>query len=187
VVDRIEKIRKNEIWEVAAANEPKEEKNREEKGQENKDSFGETSDFTHLLIKDPRKFSSEKIASSQIKGFTFRSVSTHREKALIEVDISMSNGSLIRGAQVAVTRQEGLKYISRRPGEEIVVDQIVKGTFLTVALPQREIAKRIGETSQPNVPLPPVKTKGGFSWSIYLGFAVMFIAGLMLLYVIFKL
>lgn len=190
MVDRIDKIRKPELWEVAATKETKEEKKRDEQGQggqEAKDTFGETSDFTHLLAKDPRKFSSEKIATTQITGFTFRAISTHREKALLEVDISMANGALIQGAQVAVSRQEGMKYISRRPGEQIVVDQIVKGTFLTVALPHKEKVRQISEVSQPGIVLNPEKTRGGWSWSYYLGIVVMVIAAVLLIYVVFRL
>ncbi len=188
MVERIEKV-KAEYWEVAATTETKEEKKRQEKqpGQESKDSFGETSDFVQLLAKDPRKFSSEKIASTQIKGFTFRGISTHRDKSLIEVDISMSNGTLIKGAQVAVSRQEGMRYISRHPGENLVVDQIVKGTFLTVAVPKKEIKKVTPEIRSPTTapPGPAIKPKGMLSWSYVLGIGAIILATLMLIIIFF--
>jgi hypothetical protein len=193
VVDRIEKTREVDPWKIVATNETKEEKKRDESGssgQEAKDSFGETSDFIQLLSKDPRKFVSEKIASTQISGFVFRGVSTHREKALLEVDISLANGTLIKGAQVALSRQEGMRYLSRRPGEEIVVDQLVKGTFLTVALPQRE-SESHAVNSAPQAPVdvtpkPPEARRApkapGLSWSYYLGFGAMVVAILLLIY-----
>jgi len=193
VVDRIEKTREVDPWKIVATNETKEEKKRDESGssgQEAKDSFGETSDFVQLLSKDPRKFISEKIASTQISGFIFRGVSTHREKALLEVDISLANGTLIKGAQVALSRQEGMRYLSRRPGEEIVVDQLVKGTFLTVALPQRDTESHSGaavpaapvEAVAEPVEANPVPKAAGLSWSYYLGFGAMVVAILLLIY-----
>jgi len=188
VVDRIEKTRQVDPWQIAATKETKEEKKRDESGgsgQENKDSFGETSDFIQLLTKDPTKFVSEKIASTQISGFTFRGVSTHREKALLEVDITLANGTLIKGAQVALTRQEGMRYLSRRPGEEIVVDQLVQGTFLTIARPQNPDPG----ISEPDNRPPPAPTlwageqpKAGIPWSYYLGFGAMAVAILLLIY-----
>lgn len=190
MVDRIEKTRQVDPWKIVATNETKEEKKRDESGtsgQESKDSFGETSDFIQLLTKDPTKFVSEKIASTQISGFTFRGVSTHREKALLEVDITLSNGTLIKGAQIALTRQEGMRYLSRRPGEDIVVDQLVQGTFLTIARPQHPEAAAAGtEARPPTGPAPTMAVgpppKAGIPWSYYLGFAAMGIAVLLLIY-----
>lgn len=188
MVDRIEKTRQVDAWKIGATNETKEEKKRDESGagsgKENKDSFGETSDFVQLLSKDPRKFVSEKISSTQISGFTYRGVSTHRDTALIEVDIALANGSLIRGAQLAVSRQEGMRYISRKPGEEIVVDQLVKGTFLTIARPQHHDAPHgPGEAPAPVFQASPeAAPKTGIAWSYYLGFGAMAIAVLLLIY-----
>jgi len=190
VVDRIEKTDRAEYWKIASTKETKEEKKREDQkhsGQEPKDSFGETSDFVQLLAKDPRKYSSEKIASTQISGLTFRGISTHREKAIIEVDISMTNGTLIRGAQVAVSRAQGMQYLSRRPGEEIVVDQIVKGTILTVAIPQAH-RKDVPVAAKPLLPQPaPVKLTGWqrLNWSYLLGFSALALAILLLIYIFF--
>jgi hypothetical protein len=190
VVDRIEKTNKADYWKIASTHETKEEKKREEKGQsgqEQRDSFGETSDFIQLLAKDPRKFKGEKIATTQIKGFTFRGVSTHRDKALLEVDISFANGTFIKGAQIAISRQEGMRYISRRTGEELVVDQIVRGTFLTVAIPQKEnppsAKKYFSSSSETEVRSPQV----GFSWSYFLGLAGLVVAILLLLYIFWTL
>lgn len=192
VVDRIEKSRQVDPWSISATKETKEDKKRDEsgsKGQESKDSFGESSDFVQLLSKDPRKFVSEKIASQQISAFTYRGVSTHRDKALLEVDITLANGTLIKGAQVALSRQEGMRYISRRPGEDIVVDQLVKGTFLTVARPQHHEAPT---SNSPGTMAEPARgatgvesltvARSGLSWSYYLGFGAMAIAVLLLIY-----
>ena len=193
MVDRIEKTRPTDSWVVDATKETKEDKKRDDsgaQGQENKDSFGESSDFVQLLSKDPRKFVSEKIASTQISGFTYRGVSTHRDTALLEVDIALSNGTLIKGAQVALSRQEGMRYISRRPGEEIIVDQLVKGTFLTVARPQHHEAPAgtHSEAAAPEAAKVPLSvedltvTRAGLGWSYYLGFGAMVIAVLLLIY-----
>lgn len=190
MVDRIEKTDRADYWKIASTKETKEEKKREDQkhsGQEPKDTFGETSDFIQLLSKDPRKYSSEKIASSQISGFTFRAVSTHREKAILEVDISMSNGTLIRGAQVAVSRAQGMQFLSRRPGEEIVVDQIVKGTILTVAIPQdhrKDVAPAVVSAPAPQV-LPSPRGWQALNWYYFLGFGALAIAVLLLLYIFF--
>jgi hypothetical protein len=187
VVDRIEKTDRAELWKISSTKETKEEKKRDEKGrsgQEQKDSFGETSDFIQLLSKDPRKYKSDKIAAAQIQGFTFRGISTIREKAILEVDISLANGTLLKGAQIALNRVDGMQYISRRPGEELVVDQIVKGTFLTVALPQKELTPSSEKISH----VAPESEKNKisftrFSWSYYLGFGAMFVAILLLIYI----
>ncbi len=194
MVDRIEKSRPVDPWMIGATKETKEDKKRDEggaQGQESKDSFGESSDFVQLLSKDPRKFVSEKIASNQISAFTYRGVSTHRDSALLEVDITLANGTLIKGAQVALSRQEGMRFISRRPGEEIVVDQLVKGTFLTVARPQHHEAAAAnpapaaepagGPSAAPGVESLKV-TRTGLTWSYYLGFGAMAIAVLLLIY-----
>jgi len=186
-VDRIEKTRQVDAWKIGATSETKEEKKRDESGgsgKENKDSFGETSDFVQLLSKDPRKFVSEKISSTQISGFTYRGVSTHRDTALLEVDIVLSNGGLIKGAQLAISRQEGMRYISRKPGEEIVVDQLVKGTFLTIARPQHHEAPPSpgGLPTAPAQASPEAVQKAGFAWSYYLGFGAMAVAILLLIY-----
>jgi hypothetical protein len=190
VVDRIEKTRNVDPWQIAATKETKEDKKRDEggaSGQEAKDSFGETSDFIQLLVKDPKKFQSEQIASTQIKGFVFRGVSTHREKALLEVDITLSNGSLIQGAQIALSRQEGMRYLSRRPGEEIVADQLVKGTFLTIARPQHEAPSPEATVvnpagSAPTLAAIPAPTPTRLSWAYYLGMGAMLFAVLLLIY-----
>ncbi|HKX13462.1 MAG TPA: hypothetical protein VJP40_09940 [bacterium] len=189
MVDRIEKTRNVDPWQIAATKETKEDKKRDESGnsgQEPKDSFGETSDFIQLLAKDPKKFQSEQIASTQIKGFTFRGVSTHREKALLEVDITLSNGTLIQGAQIALSRQEGMRYLSRRPGEEIVADQLVKGTFLTIARPQHEVHGPEPAAASPASPAPmapaPVLVAARLSWAYYLGMGAMLFAVLLLIY-----
>lgn len=192
MVDRIEKSRPVDPWMIGATKETKEDKKRDEggaQGQESKDSFGESSDFVQLLSKDPRKFVSEKIASNQISAFTYRGVSTHRDSALLEVDITLANGTLIKGAQIALSRQEGMRFISRRPGEDIVVDQLVKGTFLTVARPQQHEAvptasaapQAGGSPAEAGVEsLKVVRT--GLTWSYYLGFGAMAIAVLLLIY-----
>lgn len=190
MVDRIEKTDRASHWKIASTKETKEEKKREDKGQsgqqEPRDSFGETSDFIQLLAKDPRKYSSEKIAAAQISGFTFRGVSTHREKAIVEVDISMINGTLIKGAQIAVNRAQGMQFISRRPGEELVVDQIVKGTILAVAVPQVHrndvpVAPKVSETP---VLAPETGWKArGFNWSYLLGLSALLLAILLLIYI----
>ncbi len=186
MVDRIEKTTKADYWKISSTKETKEEKKREEKGQsgqEAKDSFGESSDFIQLLAKDPRKYKSEKIDSTQIKGMVFRGVSTHRDKALLEVDISLANGSFVRGAQIALTRQEGMRLLSRKSGEELVVDQIVRGTFLTVAIPQKEGSAPPIQTSQRNEPLVELPRVSRFTWSYGLGLGALVIAILLLVYI----
>lgn len=191
MVDRIEKTRQVDPWMIGATKETKEDKKRDEggsQGQENKDSFGESSDFVQLLSKDPRKFVSEKIASTQISAFTYRGVSTHRDTALLEVDITLANGTLIKGAQVAISRQEGMRYISRRPGEDIVVDQLVQGTFLTVARPQHHevpagISPASGTPANASSGVDSlIVTRRGLTWSYYIGFGAMAIAVLLLIY-----
>ncbi len=185
MVERIEKTGGQEYWQVAATKETKEDKKRQEKGnpQEQKDSFEETSDFVQLLAKDPRKFSRETLPATQIKGFTYRGVSTHRDKSLLEVDISLMNGQLIKGAQVALTRQEGMRYISRRPGEEIVVDQIVQGTFLTVAVPQKGagVHPPPASVAAPTAS-PGAKNRTRMGWFYYLGLSALLLAVILLIY-----
>ncbi|HCU25840.1 MAG TPA: hypothetical protein DF383_12550 [Deltaproteobacteria bacterium] len=190
-MDRIEKLRKVDTWKVDAAKQTKEDKNRNgsQAGQESRDrdSFEETSDFTQLLSKDPRKFISEKIPSTQISGFVFRGISTHRDRALLEVDIALADGSLIKGAQIALSRQEGMRYLSRPPGEEIVVDQLVKGTFLTIARPERDLEearpqRQSGETIAPPPPVGQMPRVAAMTWNYVLGFGAMGIAILLLIY-----
>lgn len=186
MVEKIEKIRGGEYWQVAATKETKEEKKQGEKGspgQEQKDSFGETSDFIQLLAKDPRKFSRETLTTNQIKGLTFRSISTNRDKSLLEVDINLTNGTLIKGAQIALSRQEGMRYLSRRPGEQIVVDQIVQGTFLTVAVPQRSAA---GSEALPPPDAAEEVPQAPLNWFYYLGLGALAIALALLVYVFFS-
>ncbi|HEX5033557.1 MAG TPA: hypothetical protein VFW62_03680, partial [bacterium] len=125
-------------------------------------------------------------ASTQIKGFVFRGVSTHREKALLEVDITLSNGNLIQGAQIALTRQEGMRYLSRRPGEEIVADQLVKGTFLTIARPKVEAhgpeAASVSAVAPEPASTAPVPALSRLNWAYYLGMGAMLFAVLLLIY-----
>lgn len=184
--DRVQKSGEGDPWEVKATTETKEEKKRdEEKGrrQREQDSFGETSDFIQLLSKDPRKYRREKIDTSQISDFTYRGISTHRENAILEVDISLIDGTLIQGAQVAISRQEGMKFISRKPGEPIVLDQLVKGgSFLTVALPQKvpPRSRSADSMTTPEVVLP-VKTR--LEWYYYLIFGILIFALIALVYI----
>ena len=184
--DRVPKTQEGDHWEISKTKETKEEKKRDEdkqRRQREQDVFGESSDFIQLLSKDPRKYKREKIDSAQIDKFTFRGVSTHREKAILEVDISLRDGTLIKGAQVAVSRQEGMKYISRKIGEDIVVDQLVQGgSYLTVALPQRRAptASRQPDRAQAG---PLITDAARMEWYYYLLFGILFVAVLALIYV----
>jgi hypothetical protein len=189
VIERIEKTnRPTDPWKITAAKETKEDKKRDQQSstsQEERDSFGETSDFIQLLTKDPKKFKTDKIESGQIAGLIFRGVSTHREKALLEVDISLHSGLLIQGAQIALSRQEGMQYLSRKPGDNLVVEQIVKGTFLTVAVPQKEHESAPSPHSQPSQAMsqpPVIENLKSWNWSYYLGLAAMGVALLLLIY-----
>lgn len=189
--DRVPKVEKTgDYWEVAGTQESKEEKKRDEdKGrrQREQDAFGESSDFIQLLAKDPRQYKSQKIDTAQISKFTFRGISTHREKAIVEVDIALSDGTLLRSAQVAISRQEGMKFLSRKPGEEIVVEQLVKGgTYLTVALP-----KKVAGGARPNQDsgtaestLSQEKTRLG--WMYYLILTVLILSIGALIYIFFS-
>lgn len=184
--DRVQQSQEGDSLGIRATTETKEEKKRDEdKGrrQREQDSFGESSDFIQLLSKDPRQFERKKLDSSQISKFTFRGISTHREKAILEIDIALSDGTLLKGAQVAVSRQEGMKYISRKPGEYIVVDQLVKGgRDLTIALPQKTVAaKHIRDTTQIDFNVKPVKT--GIEWYFYLVIGILILAVIALGYI----
>ncbi len=191
MVDRINKLGDANYWKLQSASHTKEEKKRQEKDrhsepeedQSHRDSFGESSDFIQLLSKDPAKYRRENLDTSQISGFTFRGVSTHREQSVVEVDIRMSDGTLIRNAQVALSRQEGMKFLSRKPGDSIVLESLVKGTLLTVALPQRDVSS-LSTPWQESLPAPvPSDFRGGSSWYYYLGFAVLFLSVVALIYV----
>lgn len=184
--DRVPKLREGDQFEVKATTETKEEKKRdEEKGrrQREMDSFGESSDFIQLLSKDPKRYKREKIHTDQISKFTFRGVSTHREKAILEVDISLSDGTLLKGAQMAVSRQEGMKFISRKPGEDIVMETLVKGgSILTVAIPKKAPVRvpKQEATVQPGVADTATPR---LEWYYFLIFGVLIFAILALLYV----
>jgi hypothetical protein len=193
VIDRIHdrvppKSKDGDYWEIARSGETKEEKKRDEdkdRRQRELDSFGESSDFIQLLTKDPRTYKREKIDTTQITKFVFRGVSTHREKAILEVDISLSDGTLICSAQLALSRQEGMKFISRKPGDEILAAPLLQGaSYLTVALPQKPVP-----TNRPAAPssLPEtVATRQwmGLSWYSYLlfGFLGLGVAGLLYIF-----
>ena len=184
--DRVSQTQEGDAWEVKATTETKGEKKRdEEKGrrQREQDSFGESSDFIQLLSKDPRKYKREKIDSAQISKFTFRGVSTHRERAILEVDITLNDGTLIRGAQVAISRPEGMKFISRKIGEEIVVNQLVQGgTYLSVALPQQtHEGKAAPAVPDSAVAAPSIRTR--LEWYYYLIFVVLGLAVMALVYI----
>lgn len=187
VIDRIKKP-SQEYWKVNASTETKGDKKREQKQAQDqeagkRDSFGESSDFIQLFSKDPRKFKTEKIATSEIKGFTFRGVSTHREKALLEVDISFADGTLIRGAQVALNRHEGMKLISRKPGEVLVLDSLMRGSFLTVALPQAGSEKRSVGPIEKVVPAVEEAEVPGLAWYYYLGGGAFLLGIILLIYI----
>jgi hypothetical protein len=188
VVDRIQKTGREEHWKVSASSEAKKDKRQQGKddGQDQRqkqDSFGESSDFIQLLAKDPRKYKSESIAASQIKGFTFRSISTDREKAILEVDISLTDGGLVRGAQIALSRQEGMQYLSRKLGDEIVTGQLATGTMLTIALPQKIPTDKNPGTS-PMERKDYEQTAGANpGWYYYLILAILLSAMMLLLYV----
>ncbi len=191
MVDRINKLGDANYWKLQSTSHTKEEKKHQEKNRHSeseedpshRDSFGENSDFVQLLSKDPTKYRREHLDTSQISGFTFRGVSTHREQAVVEVDIRLIDGTLIRSAQVALSRQEGMKFLSRKPGDSIVLENLVKGTLLTVALPQRDTSLR-ATPWQESLPAPiPSDFRGSSSWYYYLGFAVLFLSVLALVYV----
>lgn len=186
--DRVPKVDKSDdYWEVAQTQESKEEKKRDEdKGrrQREQDAFGESSDFTQLLSKDPRQYRRQELDTSQISKFTFRGVSTHREKAVVEVDIALSDGTLIQGAQVAISRQEGLKFISRKPGDQIVVDQLVKGASqLRIAIPKKPEARPQVPASGQNLEAGLKDEKAHFGWFYYLMVGVLIFAVLALIYI----
>lgn len=189
--DRVPKVDKSgDYWEVAQTQESKEEKKRDEdKGrrQREQDAFGESSDFTQLLAKDPRQYRRQELDTSQISKFTFRGISTHREKAVVEVDIALSDGTLIRGAQVAISRQEGLKFISRKPGDQIVVDQLVKGASqLNVAIPKKPEARSQIPASPQNLPADLDEEKPHLGWFYYLMLGVLILAVVALIYIFFS-
>jgi hypothetical protein len=194
VIDRIHdrvppKSKDGDYWEIARSGETKEEKKRDEdKGrrQREMDSFGESSDFIQLLTKDPRTYKREKIDATRISKFTFRGVSTHREKAILEVDISLTDGTLIRSAQLALSRQEGMKLISRKPGDEILAAPLIQGaSYLTVALPQKNITtnrpEEISAAQDANTAAPGKS----LDWYFYLLFALLGLGVAGLLYIFF--
>jgi hypothetical protein len=193
VIDRIHdrvppKSKDGDYWEIARSGESKEEKKRDEdKGRRQRelDAFGESSDFIQLLTKDPRTYKREKIDTARIAKFTFRGVSTHREKAILELDISLHDGTLIRSAQMAISRQEGMKFISRKPGEEILTEPLLQGaSYLTVALPQKNVSSLKSPESSPPFESPEVKTAGRLEWYYYLlfGFLGLGVAGLLYIF-----
>ena len=194
VIDRIHdrmppKSKDGDYWEIARSGESKEEKKRDEdKGrrQREQDAFGESSDFIQLLSKDPRTYKREKIDATQITKFTFRGISTHREKAILEVDISLADGTLIRSAQMAISREAGMKFISRKPGEEILAAPLIQGaSHLTVALPQKNPAPR--ESHEMSLASAPMETATpiGLNWYHYLLFGFLGLALAGLIYIFF--
>lgn len=194
VVDRIHdrmppKSKDGDYWEIARSGESKEEKKRDEdKGRRQRelDVFGESSDFIQLLSKDPRTYKREKIDATQITKFTFRGISTHREKAILEVDISMADGTLIRSAQVAISRQEGMKFISRKPGEEILAAPLIQGaSHLTVALPQKTTPPRGAPEIAPASASGGTAPWDGLNWYHYLLFGFLGLAVAGLIYIFF--
>lgn len=194
VIDRIHdrvppKSKDGDYWEIARSGESKEEKKRDEdKGRRQRelDAFGESSDFIQLLTKDPRTYKREKIDTTRITKFTFRGVSTHREKAILEVDISLTDGTLIRSAQMALSRQEGMRLISRKPGDEILAAPLIQGaTYLTVALPQKAPpTSRVTETVSNSFDTSVTAPFRGWVWYYYLlaVFLGLGIAGLLYIF-----
>lgn len=186
MIDRINKAGDSNYWRVKATSESKEDKKRDDergRGQGQRDSFGETSDFIQLISKDPKKYRRQEIDTSQISSFTFRGVSTHREKAILEVDITLADGTLLKGAQVALSRQEGMKFLSRKVGEPIVASQLVKGTAMTVAIPQIESVASQKTTSPAPRAQEKARTETKLAWYYYVGFLILFGAMGALLYI----
>lgn len=185
--DRVSNTREGDYWEISGTKETKEEKKRDEdKGrrQREQDSFGETSDFIQMLSKDPRQYQRKKLDVAQISQFTFRSVSTHREKAIVEVDISLSDGTLLKGAQIALSREIGMRLISRKPGEVLAMDQLVKGiSELNIALPQKPMAHSGAVIIQQTTKSAVLNPKSGSTWFIYALVGILAFALIALIYI----
>lgn len=184
--DRVPSVKKEDYWEISETKESKGEKQRDEdKGrrQREQDSFGESSDFIQMLSKDPRQYQREKLDVSQISKFTFRGVSTHREKAIVEVDISLIDGTLLKGAQIALSREMGMRLISRKPGEVLAVDQLVKGfSELSVALPQKPLAGQTAAKAQTTHAQAKNKTND-IAWYVYGLIGILVFAVVTLIYI----
>lgn len=185
MIDRIQKAGEGDYWKVNATTETKEDKKRDDqrgRGQGQRDSFDETSDFVQLLSKDPRKYRRQNIDSNQVNHFTFRGVSTQKDKAILEVDITLTNGSLIQGAQLAVSREDGMKFLGRKPGDDIVIDQLIKGPLLTVALPEKTSGSVDARSKAATVPAT-INEVPRLAWYYYLVFGVLIFAVLFLIYI----
>jgi hypothetical protein len=92
---------------------------------------------------------------------------------------------MIRSAQLAVSRQEGMKFISRKSGEEILAAPLLQGiSYLTVALPQKAPpTNKPSENSSPSetILLPQWQA---LTWYHYLlfGFLGLGVAGLIYIF-----
>lgn len=186
--DRVPKTNKEgDYWEISRSSETKGDKKRdEEQGRRRReqDAFGESSDFIQLLTKDPRTYKREKLDTARISQFTFRGVSTHREKAILEVDIRLKDGTLIRSAQLAISRTEGMKFISRKPGDDILVEPLIQGaTHLTIALPQKPGPPRAAPRAEEETGDGAMGNKKVLEWYYYLLFGILGLSILAMVYV----
>lgn len=190
MVNRIHKTGEDGYWKVSASGEAKKDKKRDQdsnqedgRRRQQKSHFGETSDFVNLLTKDSKTFKQANIDTNRIRGFTFSSISTQHDKAILEVDISLTDGSMIKGAHLAVSRQEGMKYISRKPGEAIGAEQLVQGSILTVALPQKTSSETTTKAEPVQATLTAREMASSLNWYYYVGFGAILLAILFLIFI----
>lgn len=193
MIDRVDKVGAPEPWRVKASKKASKDKKRQQDtsdsdDQQQRNNFEESSDFIQLLTKDPRKFKSTQLDTGRITALTYRGISTHREKAILEVDIAMQDGTLLHGAQLALSRQEGLLYISKAPGDNLAMDHLIQGSAITVALPEDNKSRSTLHLKKEGLEdTLLIKQKNSLHLNLFyvLGYGAMFIALILLIYLLF--
>ncbi len=153
MVDRINKLDRENYWAVDALN--KSDEDRKQKKDDNKEDnerkqheLDDFSDFTKLLQKNPANFQHLEVHKEEVKSVFFRAVSTQGHQATLELDVQFQDDSIERGVRLAVSREEGMGYLSKKPGDNLVVDHLFKGSsILTMGIyrPKKVKEDFIGE------------------------------------------
>ncbi len=148
MVDRIEKTKSSHYWKIDGGLDLKkdqEEQSSEKGQQENPSKFDEKTDWTRLISKDSVPRETVNLPLKSIQTLLFRGVSTWRDRASLEVDLILKDGTRTNSALLSISRSEGLKLVHVKPGQSLDL-------YLLGNAPQ----VRVGVVVQEKVNPPPV-------------------------------
>ncbi|MBL7686098.1 MAG: hypothetical protein JNK65_08720 [Deltaproteobacteria bacterium] len=142
MVDRIDKLKPSEYWKLEGSNETKKDKKRDSESEEKfkqASSFEEKNDWNRLITKELKR-EPLTVKTVHIQSLRFKGLTSSREQASVEVDLSLKDGSQWNSALLAVSRNQGLKLLHYQAGEEIPVAWfgVVDSLKFSVLPPHRE-------------------------------------------------